>query len=112
MYSSQLFTPGRKSNARKMINYTAEYNRKLYQENTNTTSFIPCNCIGEYYNKNIVSSNNPSQPTPYNLQVSYICRTQYGGTTQFGNGGAVVLNYLGKMEGMPGGSGAPPRNQF
>jgi hypothetical protein len=107
MYSSQYFTPGRKSSAKKMIQYTAEYNRRQNEQNVSS-----CNCIGEYYNKNIVSSNNSSQPTPYNLQVSYICRTQYGGTTQFGNGGPVVLNYLGKMEGMPGGSGAPPRNHF
>lgn len=114
MYSNQYFTPGRKSNARRMIYYTAEYNRKLYEENKNEniTSFLPCNCIGEYYNKNIISSNNASQPTPYKLQVSYVCRTQYGGNTQFGNGSPVILNYLGKMEGMPGGSGIPPRNQF
>jgi hypothetical protein len=38
-----------------------------------------------------------------------------GGTTQFGNGylgQPVNINYLGRGEGQPGGSGAPPRNRF
>ena len=37
------------------------------------------------------------------------------GTTQFGNfylGQPLSLNYLGRMEGQPGGSGLPPRNKF
>lgn len=38
-----------------------------------------------------------------------------GGTTQFGNfylGQPLLLNYLGRTEGQPGGSGIPPRNRF
>jgi hypothetical protein len=45
--------------------------------------------------------------------VSLIGRS--GWRTQYGNfylGKSLNLNYLGKMEGMPGGSGKPPLNQF
>jgi hypothetical protein len=38
-----------------------------------------------------------------------------GGITQFGNfylGQQATLNYLGRMEGQPGGSGAPPINNY
>ena len=37
------------------------------------------------------------------------------GKTQFGNfylGKPLNVNYLGRMEGMPGGSGMPPANRF
>jgi hypothetical protein len=45
--------------------------------------------------------------------VNYISR--WGGITQFGNfylGQPLNLNYLGRMEGQLGGSGAPPTNKF
>jgi hypothetical protein len=44
-----------------------------------------------------------------------LCRTRLGGSTQYGNnylGELLNLNYLGKMAGMPGGSGMPPSNKF
>jgi hypothetical protein len=37
------------------------------------------------------------------------------GKLQYGNfylGQPLNINYLGRMEGMPGGSGMPPRNRF
>jgi len=46
-------------------------------------------------------------------QVQVIGR--YGGITQFGNfylGKPLLINYLGRTEGQPGGSGSPPRNSF
>ena len=46
-------------------------------------------------------------------QVQIIGR--YGGITQFGNfylGKPLSINYLGRTEGQPGGSGSPPRNSF
>lgn len=46
-------------------------------------------------------------------QVSRVSRMS--GKTQFGNfylGQPLNINYLGKMEGMPGGSGTPPINRF
>ena len=45
--------------------------------------------------------------------VSLIGRN--GWRVQYGNfylGKSLQLNYLGKMEGMPGGSGKPPLNKF
>ena len=41
--------------------------------------------------------------------------SRISGKTQFGNfylGQPLNLNYLGRMEGMPGGSGMPPTNKF
>ena len=38
-----------------------------------------------------------------------------GGITQYGNfylNQPLSLNYLGRMEGQPGGGGSPPKNQF
>lgn len=47
-------------------------------------------------------------------QISVIPRFNTG-NTQFGNfylGQPLQINYLGRHEGMPGGSGAPPKNKF
>lgn len=47
-------------------------------------------------------------------QVNIISRFNTG-NTQFGNfylGQPLQLNYLGRHEGMPGGSGSPPINKF
>jgi hypothetical protein len=44
-----------------------------------------------------------------------VINSTVGGSTQFGNyylGEPVVFNYLGRVEGQPGGSGAPLRNRF
>lgn len=41
--------------------------------------------------------------------------SRMSGRTQFGNfylGQPLDINYLGRMEGMPGGSGTPPFNRF
>ena len=41
--------------------------------------------------------------------------SRISGKTQFGNfylGQPLNVNYLGRMEGMPGGSGMPPTNKF
>jgi hypothetical protein len=46
-------------------------------------------------------------------QVQVVGR--YNGIIQFGNfylGQPLSLNYLGRMQGQPGGSGIPPRNKF
>ena len=46
-------------------------------------------------------------------QINNVSR--WGGITQFGNfylGKPLYLNYLGRMEGQIGGSGAPPTNNF
>jgi hypothetical protein len=49
----------------------------------------------------------------YSQQVTRISRM--AGKLQFGNfylGQPLNINYLGRMEGMPGGSGMPPLNKF
>jgi hypothetical protein len=49
----------------------------------------------------------------YSQQIGKIGRI--GSKTQFGNfylGQPLQLNYLGRAEGMPGGSGMPPKNSF
>jgi hypothetical protein len=46
-------------------------------------------------------------------QINRISRMS--GKIQFGNfylGQPLSINYLGRMEGMPGGSGMPPLNRF
>ena len=48
------------------------------------------------------------------IRISNIVRNSIGGKTHFGNYYKVqpVFNYLGKIEGQPGGSGAPIRNRY
>jgi hypothetical protein len=109
MYSQRKFTPGNNSNASRVINYIAEYNAR------NPNSVQKCICYGNTYNKNVIESDSPSQRQSNNQRIAYLCRTRLGGSTQYGNnylGELLNLNYLGKMAGMPGGSGRPPSNKF
>jgi hypothetical protein len=49
----------------------------------------------------------------YSQQINKIGR--YSGRTQYGNfylGQPLNINYLGRAEGMDGGSGSPPVNKF
>jgi hypothetical protein len=57
--------------------------------------------------------NNPN--ISYKQQLSIKIKSTVGGNVQYGNyylGKPVQINYLGRTEGQPGGSGAPPRNKF
>ena len=95
----------RTTNAGKMIHYVESYN---YQGTCSR-------CGEEGYDKNIVSSNSPSIKQTKNQIISQSVNFQKGGITQFGNfylGKPLVINYLGRMEGMSGGSGMPPLNKF
>jgi hypothetical protein len=52
-----------------------------------------------------------------NLRVANTIQTFKGGRIQFGNDylgtiNGFGLNYLGRLEGMPGGSGTPIKNKF
>jgi hypothetical protein len=52
---------------------------------------------------------------PYNLIVSQKIQTKLGGSINYGNfylGNPLSINYLGRTEGQPGGSGAPPKNKY
>jgi hypothetical protein len=110
MFSKRKFTPGNNSNANRMIHYVTEYNNRFPD-----SSQLSCVCNGDIYNKNVLGSESPSQRIPYKQYVAYLCKSNLGGTTQYGNfylGEPLNLNYLGRNEGMPGGSGKPPVNKF
>lgn len=105
MRSYQSFMPGRKSTCQKVIKYTDEHNTILGNQN-----FI---CIQPTYDKFVAGSDSPSSRVSNNIRVSQIIKYSRGGKTQYGNfylGQPLNLNYLGRMEGMPGGSGKPPSN--
>ena len=114
MQSLQSFMPGKRSNMRKMIRYTAEYNLYYYATN-GIYGYNPaqCVCIPDKYDKYEVSYNSPSTKVSNKIKISQIFNYSKGGKTQYGNfylGQPLNVNYLGRMEGMPGGSGSPPRN--
>ena len=51
----------------------------------------------------------------YKQKLSIKINTTVGGNVQYGNyylGKPIQVNYLGRTEGQPGGSGAPLRNKF
>jgi hypothetical protein len=103
MYSYKHFTPGKKAiGTRKLINYNAK-----------TQQDVVCNCFVEEYKK--FSSQSAYSNTSRAQRISQVINSTIGGSVQFGNyylGQPVVVNYLGRTEGQPGGSGAPPRNRF
>lgn len=108
MHSQRQFTPGKKSNTARMINYVAQYNA-LFPDSKQ----LSCLCLDNHYNKFVVGSDSPSIRLSNNQRISEIVNFSRGGKTQFGNfylGQPLNVNYLGRSEGMPGGSGAPPTN--
>ena len=109
MQSQTQFVPGSSSNSSRMITYVAEYNARFPHAK------IPCACINNKYNKTVFGSDSPSVILNYNTRISQIINSKKGGKTQYGNfylGQPLQLNYLGRSEGMPGGSGTPPLNKF
>jgi hypothetical protein len=115
MSSYQQFTPGKKSNSRKIIQYIAQYNAAIAaRENLPP---LNCVCVQDKYDKNLsyAGSDSPSVRISNNMRVSQIVNFYRGGKTQYGNfylAQPLNVNYLGRMEGMPGGSGSPPKNTF
>ncbi len=121
MSSYQGFMPGKRSNMRKMIRYTAEYN--LYYDvnsklnNSFNQYYNPknCFCIPDNYDKYVVGSDSPSIKVSNKQRIAQIINYSKGGRSEYGNfylGPPLNVNYLGRMEGMPGGSGMPPKNSF
>jgi hypothetical protein len=103
MRSYQSFMPGRKSTCQQVIKYVDEHNI-LNKDFT---------CIQSTYNKFVVGSDSPSIQISNNMRISQLIKFYKGGKTQYGNfylGQPLNINYLGRMEGMPGGSGSPPSN--
>jgi hypothetical protein len=98
MYSYKHFTPGRKSRCGKLIAFAGVPDLK------------PC----VYVNKEITKKNSFTNISN-SQRIAQVINSSVGGSTQFGNyylGEPVVFNYLGRVEGQPGGSGAPLRNRF
>ena len=115
MTSYQQFTPGKKSNTRKIIQYVAEYNAAI-AANKNLPQ-LTCACTQDKFDKNLsyAGSDSPSVRISNSIRLSQIVNNYKSGKTQYGNfylGQPLNVNYLGRMEGMPGGSGMPPRNRF
>jgi len=115
MTSYQQFTPGKKSNTRKIIQYIAQYNAAI-AANKNLPQ-LTCACTQDKYEKNLSYSgtDSPSVRVSNNIRVSQIVNLYRGGKTQFGNfylGQPLNVNYLGRSEGMSGGSGTAPKNTF
>jgi hypothetical protein len=109
MFSQTQFTPGGRTNSSKIITYVAEYNNRFPNDK------IPCACINNKYDKNVLGSDASSTKVSYNTRISQIINFSRGGKTQYGNfylGQPLQLNYLGRSEGMPGGGGKPPLNKF
>jgi len=110
MHSQRQFTPGKKSSSARVINYVAQYNA-LFPN----SSEVKCLCVQDKYDKFISGSDSPSARVSNNRRISQIVNYSKGGKIQYGNfylGQPLNVNYLGRMEGMPGGSGSPPVNRF
>jgi hypothetical protein len=110
MHSQRQFTPGKKSNSIRSINYVAAYNAAFPN-----SSQSACFCIPDKYNKTVLGSDSPSTKISNNRRISQIINYSRGGNIQYGNsylGQPLNINSLGRAEGMPGGSGKPPTNRF
>jgi len=94
-----------------LLNYKIKQNKKNFKLIDYYVFFpdIPVICQPTRMKKFESVSN--SSNTSMNQRISQIIQsTRLGGKLQYA-GNPVPLNYLGRAEGMPGGSGAPPRNR-
>jgi hypothetical protein len=111
MYSYGHFRPGNRNTTSRIINYITEYNR-LYGDQGQINT---CYCIPNKFDKNTPGSDSSSAKVSYATRIAGIVRNTKGGNSQYGNfylGQPLNINYLGRIEGMSGGSGAPPVNRF
>jgi len=109
MYSYGHFRPGGSRTTLRMINYVAEYNAVYGSVGEINT----CYCIPNRYDKNTPGSDSSSAKVSNATRIAQIISSKKGGKTQYGNfylGQPLNVNYLGRIEGMPGGSGKPPSN--
>lgn len=110
MYSYRSFTPGASKGTSRMIHYVAEHNA-IFPKST----LLNCYCVPNKYDKNTPGYDSPSVKQSYNSRISFIINNTKGGKSQYGNlylGEPLNVNYLGRVEGMSGGSGSPPVNRF
>jgi len=97
------FAPGNKSGCQKLIQYA-----EIINNNPNSKP-----CI--YTNYQIIDKSTTKPNISTNQRAAQIINTAIGGNIHFGNyylGEPVVFNFLGRVEGQIGGSGAPLRNRF
>jgi len=103
MYSYKHFTPGNNLKCGKLITYAG----------VNSQNIKPCTYISSDIIKK--TANSTSNNISNAQRIAQVINSTTGGSTQFGNyylGEPTVFNYLGRVEGQPGGSGAPLRNRF
>jgi hypothetical protein len=111
MYSYGHFRPGGRKDTSRIINYVAEYNSIYSDEGKIKT----CLCLPNKYDKNKPGSDLSSSKISNSTRIAQVITTNQGGKIQFGNfylGQPLNINYLGRTQGMPGGSGMPLRNRF
>lgn len=110
MYSYNHFKPGNKKQKCKIIEDLAVLNAIRSEINPNSEpigcSFLP------YIDKDKLITNSTYSNLSRKQRYSQIINSTLGGNTQFGSGKSVSVNYLGRIEGQYGGSGAPPINRF
>jgi len=111
MYSYRQFTPGGRKDTSRIIRYVAQYNEVYGDDGKINTCF----CIPNKFDKNTPGSDSSSAKVSYATRIAQVIQSTRGGKTQYGNfylGQQLNVNYLGRIEGMPGGSGMPPTNRF
>ena len=108
------FTPGNKSNLRRFI---AQSYLQQYYGTTKNIDIDKCAnananiCIAPQVNL-LQQAYNDSSRTK-NARISQILTGRLGGKTTYGNfNQPAVLNYMGGINGQPGGTITPPRNTF
>ena len=120
-YNNNRFTPGNKGNLRLFINqeFIRQYHRTLNTNQTfqninnadDITQGTLCRCIQQQANPIKQGYNNPSQSE--NTRIAQAITRSLGGRLTYGNSyKPVTLNYLGGLEGQPGGLPRPLRNRF
>ena len=110
MSKIQYFTPGKKANSYKLIQYAAVYNNII--ENNNQNQKI-CYCYTGNNDKFDSQQFNSNIST--NMRIAQLLKNNYNGRIHFGNyylGINNNQNYMGTFNGQPGGSGMPLRNKF
>jgi len=110
MHPQQKFLPGSRINTSR-IKYVAEYNAMYGIKGQINTCF----CIPNKYDKNTPGSDSSSAKVSYATRIAQVINSKKGGNLHYGNfylGQPLNINYLGRVEGMPGGSGMPPINRF
>ena len=74
---------------------------------------IVCKCFKTKNNHTKKGFNENEMHVPDNIRISHLLSDNLGGRITFGNQGQPYpINYLGGIEGQPGGTAKPLRNKF